>query len=253
MIQFYACDSCLTVVRVSGDHESMPLVTDHSLWKDGHPCVRTECSSQMYRLKNYEGACVMDASKYGVFRILNLTAEECFSAMCGYGLPGEVGSEPENVKALLLSSAIVDVSTCTSPSGKTVLDRLDLNNGVSLYLAASSYGPVVFKITRRRDARTGNDIGALQQDAANDNVRRLHQCDQNKCRGKCGGTRSTTAELGEHRNNDGEYDLRDTQATQDVPECQSDDATWDDEADTIRTNKSQRIRIGRENEGSDQR
>lgn len=251
MMRFYACDSCLTIVRVRGDAASMPLIETHSLWRGGHPCVRTECGSKMYRLKTDEFNLVMDASKYGVFRVVDLTVQECFAAMCGYGLPSEIGSEPENIKALLLSSAVIDVSTCTSPSGRTVLDRLDLANDTSLHLAASSHGPVVFKVTRRSDVRAGNDSGALQQGPADNVVRGACRCDQGVCGGGCGDGEHTS-ELHEPRDTDGEHDREDTQISPEVPNGCSDHDTWDDEADTVRTDQFQRIRVGREDEELDQ-
>lgn len=198
----YACDQCLTVVRVHGPPEDVRrLILDHSLWKDGRPCVHSSCDAKLYELTAEESEVAVNATTPGVIRVLNLTAQEFFSAMCGYGLPDELGTSPEVVKALLLSSKIMDVSVGESPSGRTVVYRLDLENGTSLHLASSSHGPSVFKVTRRSDVRAGNDIGVLQQDPEDRVVRDACRCDQGVC--GCGGR---TSELHESRDIDGKHD-----------------------------------------------
>lgn len=160
-MKFYGCDKCMTIVRVHGDPDSIQrLIVEHSLWKDGMPCVRSDCDAMMGGVTN---PVAESALRQGWVNSLNLTAEEFFQALCGFGLPEEIGSDPEVVRALLLSAKVSDVSVHASSSGKTVLDRVDLDNGTSLHLAPSSRGAVVFKVTRRRDV--DKDNGAVREDS----------------------------------------------------------------------------------------
>lgn len=168
----YACDRCLTVVRVHGDPASIRrLIVRHTLWKDGLPCVNSHCQEKMYELSNEEARAISSVTTPGVVNLLNLTVGEFFRALCGYGLPDEIKAEPEVVKAMLLSSRVVDASVSMSASGKTLLEQLDLENGTSLHLASSSRGPVVFKVTRRHDAKIDNVSGKLQQNSEDGTVR----------------------------------------------------------------------------------
>lgn len=244
MNHYYACDSCLLVVRVTGDPESWQrLIIDHSLWRDGLPCFCDGCDDKFYKIEPHEVPAVVNAASHSVFRTLDLTVGEFFRALCGYGLPEEIGRGPEVARALLLSSKVSDVSVRKSPSGKAILDRLDLEDGTRLHLASSSHGPVIFKMTRRPDGRASSDLGVLQQDTEDGVIRRGDQRRLVEAGG--GGAAEQVSEEVHKRpdvfRHDSPGDARHAAASS---RCGSDDDTGDDAEAPVQT-KTQRIFVGR--------
>ena len=243
MSHYYACDSCFLVVRVAGDPEEWQrLIVDHSLWRDGLPCFRDACEDKLYRIDMADVPAVINATKHSVFSTLDLTVEEFFRALCGYGLPEEVGRGPEVARALLLSSRVSDVSVRKSPSGKTILDRLDLEDGTRLHLASSSHGPVVFKMTRRPDVGAGSDLGVLQQNTEDGIIQRGDQ--RRLVEGGGGGTKEQVSEeVHEHPSNFRRDRPGDAQHVAATSRRGSDDDTRDDQETSVQT-KTQRIFVG---------
>lgn len=243
MNHYYACDSCLSVIRVTGDPEAWQrLIVDHTLWQDGLPCFYDGCGDKLYKIGSEEIPAVVNAASHNVFRTLDLTVEEFFRALCGYGLPEEVGRGPEVARALLLSSRVSDVSVRKSPSGKAILDRLDLEDGTRLHLASSSHGPVVFKMTRRPDVEAGDDLGVLQQDTEDRVIQRRDQ------RGLVGGGGGDTEEhvseeVHKHPDSFRGHSPGDARHVAETSGRGSDDDTWDDESAAVQT-KTQRVFVG---------
>jgi len=160
----YYCKSCLLVVKVIGDPMAINgLIKQHPRWKPGHPCVGG-CGHRMERIPANEVGWVIAAAEQGAVRMYELTPEQFFSAMCGFGLPEEISIEPESVVAFLKSAKVVDVKVETSPTGRVVLHQIDLENGLSLHLSSSSYGPTIFKITRRKAQNADHDHGEVPTD-----------------------------------------------------------------------------------------
>lgn len=150
----YACDSCLQVIRVQGDPEELcRLIAQNPTWKDRLPCVNSGCSGPLKLLTEDVLALLSNVLEPGLIGVVDLTPREMFQALCGFGLPEEVGQAPEVVVALLRSTSISDVAVRISPSGRTIIDRLDLSNRLSIHLAASPDGAVAFKITRGKHAQ----------------------------------------------------------------------------------------------------
>jgi hypothetical protein len=85
----------------------------------------------------------------GIVECTRLIPEEALLAMCGGGLPGEVGFSAEIIEALLMSSSIKGIKTRTSPTNKVIIDALELSNGLTIHLVANANGAGVLKITRR--------------------------------------------------------------------------------------------------------
>jgi len=178
MIPLYGCRQCLSVVMIRGSlTRHKELILDHEMFKDGWPCVR--CSSKMYSLDQEDIVCTADI-KFSVK--YELTVDEFFMALCGFGLPDELGCEPEIVRAVLLSAKIIDVATNVSCSGRTVISKIALDNGLSLHLAGSPYGATVYKITRAHNDRV--DSSGVQEGSKNGILRGYGdacsrgQCDQ---------------------------------------------------------------------------
>jgi len=152
MITMLACDACLTVIRVFGDAEVIDnLIIGHSKWTAGWPCVSDNCHEFMRRVTDTEEVSgVFAAADSTLLHVNELSPEDAFSALCGLGLPEEIGTQPEVIRALLLSNKVRDIQNWQAASGRTVLDWLELENGVRIHLASSPAGPVVYKITRNR-------------------------------------------------------------------------------------------------------
>jgi len=91
---------------------------------------------------------VLYAARANVIQAKELSPEEAFRALCGFGLPSELGTDLEVVQALLLSSKVIGVQLKKSSSDRTVLENISLENGLVLHLAGSPSGAVIFKITR---------------------------------------------------------------------------------------------------------
>lgn len=251
-MKYYACDRCLTIVRVHGDPvEIQRLIVRHTLWREGLPCVNSHCQEKMYELSEVEARAISSVTTPGVVNLLTLTVGEFFRALCGYGLPDEIKAEPEVVKALLLSSKVINASVHTSASGKTLLEKLDLENGTCLHLASSSRGPVVFKVTRRRDGKIDNVSSELQQDSEDGTVRLGDRSEAADCTGGCQCRGTDDNQRHEAACEHGGYHCGSPQATSCAPECCSDDDTRDDETDTVRTETSKRFRTGYSDAGSD--
>lgn len=163
----WACPVCLTLVVVRGDlSEVRTLLLDHPMWKDGWPCV--QCNSPMERMDTTSGRSLTMLATRGALTKYELTAREFFGALCGFGLPQEVGCEPEVVKALLRSTKIRDVVVVPASLGRTAIREIHLDNGLRLHLASSLAGATVFKITRAHN--DGCDLVDVQPKSKTRNV-----------------------------------------------------------------------------------
>jgi len=162
---FFLCNKCGLGVRIVGDlTESTTLLIKHPKWRDSRPCIRTGCGGEMELQGkfDYEDAVQEDHT---------LEVHEFFRALCGFGTPDEIASEPEIVRSLLKSEKIVDVKVRKSYT-RTVVDHIDLANGLRLHFTLGSEGAVVYKITRYRDDPVDDDQGGVHPDSEDSGVQR---------------------------------------------------------------------------------
>jgi hypothetical protein len=81
--------------------------------------------------------------------IIDLTAEELFSALHGLGLPNETKTTAEEVTALFLKEKIVSIAVKDVPNtGRCTLDSLTFANGTRLHLGASAQGAVAYRMVQ---------------------------------------------------------------------------------------------------------
>lgn len=152
MITILACDNCLNIMRVVGDDDdTRRLIHKHAMWKDGWPCFNEGCVHKMYLVSPDDVEGVLAAAKTKILKIHDVSPTEAFQALCGFGLPEEVGTDIEVVRSLFLSSKVVDVCLRRGLAGKTIIENISLENGLRVHLASSSAGPTVFKITRKQE------------------------------------------------------------------------------------------------------
>ena len=151
---YYVCLTCGTVVVISGsveDHDR--LFVRHQNWKKGCPCITFGCQGSLDRTLDIAW-CVNQAS-----RILRLSPQEFFRALCGGGTPEEVLCSPEVVRAFLLSSRIVKVDLRQEMgSDRTFIDRIYLENETVLHLGGAA-GAMVYKVTK--NAKERDQVGVL--------------------------------------------------------------------------------------------
>ena len=143
---YLACDVCSSVWSVLDDEEAEKLLVQHKHWIN-HPRMCPQCGGTVV---------VTTVALVGYLRaqgvaVPELTASEAFSALCGLGLPEQIGHEPEVVEALLLAHRVTGVEVAKSPSGRTLLKSLTLANGVTIHLISNVSGAGVLKIVRRTD------------------------------------------------------------------------------------------------------
>ena len=102
-----------------------------------------------------------------------IDVEAFFRALCGFGLPEELGCSPEAISSLILANPIVGIDMAAAGGDRTVVYTINLKNNTKLHLAASPEGPCIYKITRMGNGHSNcNDI---QKKTADSSVQRPHQ------------------------------------------------------------------------------
>lgn len=92
----------------------------------------------------------IDASLSAKLKIRDLTRTEFLCVACGGDLPTDLECTVENVVAQLLGSPVRSVTARgVKGTARSVLDCITLENGVRIYLGASSHGAVVYRIAQR--------------------------------------------------------------------------------------------------------
>ena len=135
------CNSCGLIIQVNGPEERVRELLGRELWGDMFPCPRCEFGRAIRDIEVPEA--LPDAQ-------VELTPEEYFRALHGFGLPDEINCPPEVIRSLLLTNQVVGVGVDLAPKQRTILNSLDLANGLTLHLGVSTQGPVIYKITRKQ-------------------------------------------------------------------------------------------------------
>ena len=80
---------------------------------------------------------------------IRLTGKQLWKAVNGAGLPDELETDPDVVKALLISSKVsrVDVE---QHNGNLFIHEIELENGIVLHLSSGLKGAQVLKVTKPR-------------------------------------------------------------------------------------------------------
>jgi hypothetical protein len=136
------CSACLTAIRVATDS---PLTGKFSTyWPDKYICGA--CGE---RAKGFDEV-DLPTNVTRQLRIRDLSDAEFFAALNGLGLPEDICCKTKTVKELLLERKICEV-TGFEPSGtdRFVIEYLTLDNGDRVYLGASTYGAVVYRIAKK--------------------------------------------------------------------------------------------------------
>jgi hypothetical protein len=115
---------------------------DSPYWPDGYTCPR--CGSTASGCDELE----LPRGAHTV-AVVDLTAEELLAALHGLGLPDEQDAAFERISDILQTTRIKRVVGKTVPGTKRcVVEHLLLEDGTKVYLGASSYGAVVYRVVK---------------------------------------------------------------------------------------------------------
>lgn len=134
------CNTCGLAIQVNGSDQRIKDLLSREIWGSMFPCPRCGVGQA---IRDTELPLELEAAW------VELTPDEYFRALHGFGLPDEINCPPEVIQSLLLGNSVVGVGVELAPKQRTVLNTLELSNGLTLHLGVSTNGPVVFKITRR--------------------------------------------------------------------------------------------------------
>lgn len=138
---FFSCTNleCCFVARVHGpdSKEIEHLLGPPSDWfPDKYPCP--QCGSQ----------CAVSTKSNPGDRPVDLTAQEAFIAFSGGGLPTEQECSATRVEKLLRELSIKRVvARHIRGTNRCTLDLLELCDGTTLHLGASTHGACVYRIS----------------------------------------------------------------------------------------------------------
>jgi hypothetical protein len=112
-------------------------------WPSSYPCL--ECPAK-------DGRVVQETSiapdLLAKLRIRDLGSEEYFRALLGLGTPDEDLPTLQNVRVALRSPVKSVKGTDVRATGRCIVTSLELEDGTTLYLGASSHGAVVYRISK---------------------------------------------------------------------------------------------------------
>jgi hypothetical protein len=145
-----ACSQCSTAVRVTGEHEELRhLLGDQNeeWYPDRYPCPKTGCSGRAEFMESIDPVALLSLALH------DLTPQEAYAAFHGLGLPEERDCGPTAVRAALLQSPIKNVDVrLIKGSNRSVLYKLELEDGTILFLGSSSFGATVYRMTKLQSA-----------------------------------------------------------------------------------------------------
>jgi len=144
MIYFVCtCGLCLQVI--GEELESQCLVgTASDFYPDRYPCPAENCGEKMVY------AAVLD--KAAPMTVVNLSANEAFSAFMGLGLPQERDCGVTAVMQLFEKQRVVKVDATQVPgANRCVLHSLLFDDGRRLWLGSCPEGAVVYRLAMPRE------------------------------------------------------------------------------------------------------
>ena len=166
MIQF-VCSKCPAGYQISGTwFKIQELLVAHPRWQD-HDKECPLCG----------GVLLLHSPRLNIRREWRrIDAEEFFRALCGFGLPEELGCNLEAVSALMQANLVVGIDMAEAGGDRTAVYAINLRNGPDgwkLHLVSSPEGPCIYKITRSQHGNSdSNHLPAKTTDIV---IQRPHQ------------------------------------------------------------------------------
>ena len=162
----YICTSCDVGYVILGNlFRIKELLLDHPMWR-AKPHLCPSCDQPL----ELDRACVYPSTERTWKRI---GVEEFFRALCGFGLPDELGCAPEVIASLLSANLIIGVDIAATGADRTVIHSINLSNNLKLHLASSPDGPCVYKITRTKNGNS--DCSNLPNETTDVAIQCSHQ------------------------------------------------------------------------------
>jgi hypothetical protein len=160
----FVCSNCPAGYRVAGTwFKIQELLVAHPRWRE-HDKECPLCGKVL----------LLYSSKTAPHREWRqLDVEEFFKALCGFGLPEELGCTPKAVAALIQANPIIGIDMAAAGSERTVVYSINLSNNMMLHLASSPEGPCIYKITRTQHGNC--DRNNLPKKATDASVQCPHQ------------------------------------------------------------------------------
>ena len=141
---FLACPVCRKAVRVHGDMEEIStLLGERSeFWPDKYKCFSCNCSV-IYCLTPE-----VSPAALATMDVHDLTPQEAYAALNGFGVPEERTCCPEVILPLFQSLGIA-VKGCRINTGTFRVEELTFPDGTTLFLAPAAVGAVVYRVRKR--------------------------------------------------------------------------------------------------------
>ncbi len=139
------CFHCYTAVRVMGEpsHVTELVGVSSEFWPDKFRCVN--CHHPCEGLAEEE----VESSALERMKVRELSPEEMIAAQEGFGTPEEMLCSSGAVKELFENNKVKKVyGYDVAGTTRFIIDSLEFENGVRMFLAASPGGAVVFRISR---------------------------------------------------------------------------------------------------------
>lgn len=139
-----ACSACCHALQVTGDLEELgSLLGEHSdFWPDKYVCHSCGKQAQYYLTAE------VSELAFAKLHVANVTVQEAYAALNGFGLPDERMCCEEVVLPLFEQAGIKVKGG--RPRGHTFfrLEELMFPDGTTLFLAPSALGVVIFRVRK---------------------------------------------------------------------------------------------------------
>ena len=160
----FVCSSCLAGYRITGSwFKIQELLVAHPRWQDHVKCCPL-CGDEL----------LLHSPRIPTHREWRqVDVEEFFRALCGFGLPEEIGCTPEAVSTLMQAHPVIGIDMAVAGGDRTVVYSINLENNLKLHLVSSPEGPCIYKITRTKHG--DSDSRHLPAKATDVVIQRSHQ------------------------------------------------------------------------------
>lgn len=138
------CFNCYTAVRVMGESSRVAeLVGEESdFWPDSFRCV--SCGKRCEGLSEDQ----VEPEALARMKVKELGPEEMLAAQEGFGVPEEMLCTSGAVRELFAKKVKTVHGRDVRGTSRFIIDHIEFEDGVKMYLAASPSGAVVYRISR---------------------------------------------------------------------------------------------------------
>jgi hypothetical protein len=146
MMIMSVCNSCLQPFRIILEAGEGDLLKQISIEDGGKTC---KCPRLCGGRINLIGDATISAMADKLKEPLTLTGRQLYVAVHGLGLPDEIVKDLQVIRAVLLAHKVVSVDL-EEVGDRMYLHELQLDNGMTIHLAAGARGAQILKVTKER-------------------------------------------------------------------------------------------------------